>query len=101
MGAGHRARGDRGGARRLWARRGRSGACGERGSEADDDASVAHAPLPVNRSNCLGRGLGCCHTICMSYFFATWFSVLLIGPFNASYLEIKVKLLNFDVLQKK
>ena len=37
----------------------------------------------------------------MSYFFATWFSVLLIGPFNASYLEIKVKLLNFDVLQKK
>ena len=68
MRASHRARGDRGGARRLWARLGRNGACGGRGSEADDDASIAHAPLPVNRSNCLDRGLGCCRTNGMSYF---------------------------------
>ena len=34
-------------------------------------------------------------------FFATWFSVLLISPFNASYLEIKVKLLNLDIVLKK
>jgi len=52
------------------------------------------------KSNCLDRGLGCCCTNGMSYF-STWFSVLLISPFDASYLEIKVKLLNFDIVLKK
>ena len=70
MGAGHRARGDRGGARRLWARLGRNGACGGRGSEADDDASVAHAPLPVNRSNTTGDRLFAeCQVVCRVLFF--------------------------------
>jgi len=53
------------------------------------------------KSNCLDRGLGCCRTNGMSYFFPHGFSVLLISPFDASYLEIKVKLLNFDIVLKK